>query len=66
MERTAILAHRKGEDHSYLTTIAIAFAIAICVISISLRILARKRHNIALGADDATIVVGAVQFPQIF
>lgn len=48
------------DDKSYLTTIAIAFAVAITCIAVSLRYLARRLHKIALGADDGFMAVGAV------
>ena len=49
-----------SDDKSYLTTIAIVFAVSITFIAISLRFLARKLHKIPLGADDYLMVVGAV------
>ena len=49
-----------SDDRSYLTTIAIAFAVSITCIAISLRFLAKKLHKIAFGADDYVMVVGAV------
>lgn len=49
-----------SDDNSYLTTIAIVFAVSITFIAISLRFLARKLHSIPLGADDYLMVVGAV------
>ena len=51
-----------GPDKSYLTTIAIVFAIAITCIAVILRLLARKLNKIPLGADDYCVLVGAVSF----
>ena len=48
------------DDKSYLTKIAIGFSIAITCIAVALRVLARKLHKIAIGADDYAIIVGAV------
>ena len=51
-----------GPDKSYLTTIAIVFAIAITCIAVILRRVARKLNKIPLGADDYCLFVGAVSF----
>lgn len=51
-----------SENRSYLTSIAIGFAISITCIAIILRLLARKVQKLALGADDYVIIVGAVGF----
>lgn len=48
------------DDKSYRTTIAIAFAISITCIALTLRFLARKLNKIALGADDYFMLAGAV------
>ncbi|KAL9119624.1 MAG: hypothetical protein Q9187_003824 [Circinaria calcarea] len=47
------------DDRSYLTVIAFAFCIAITVIAVSLRLLARKLHKIPLGPDDYFVALGA-------
>ena len=51
-----------GLDKSYLTTIAIGFAVAITCIVVILRLLAKKLNNIPLDADDHCLFVGAVNF----
>lgn len=48
------------ENTSYLTTIAVGFAIPITVIAVVLRLLARKVQKLYIGADDYVIIVGAV------
>ena len=48
------------DDKSYLTTIAVAFAVAITAVAVILRFWARSLHKVAIGADDYFIVVGAV------
>lgn len=48
------------DDKSYLTTIAVAFAIAITAVAVILRFWVRSLHKVAIGADDYFIVVGAV------
>ena len=48
------------DDKSYLTTIAIIFAVSLTCLAVSLRFLARKLNKIPLGADDYVMVVGAV------
>lgn len=53
------------DDKSYLTSIAIGFSIAITVIAVSLRLLARKLHKIPIGADDYAIIVGAVDLQPL-
>ena len=53
------------DDKSYLTSIAIGFSIAITVIAVSLRLLARKLHKIPIGADDYAIIVGAVDLQRL-
>ena len=50
----------QSDDKSYLTTIAIAFAVSITCIALSLRFLAKKFQNISVGLDDYFMVVGAV------
>lgn len=52
-----------SENHSYLTSIAVGFAIAITCIALFLRLLARKIQKLPLGADDYVIIVGAVSLP---
>ena len=49
------------DNKSYLTSIAIGFAIALPCIGVGLRFLARINYNIPLGWDDYTMVVGAVR-----
>ena len=53
------------DDKSYLTSIAIGFSIAITVVAVSLRLLARKLHKIPIGADDYAIIVGAVDLQRL-
>lgn len=48
-----------GADKSYLTTIAIAFTVAITFIAVTLRLTARKLHRIPLGVDDYLLLLGA-------
>ncbi|KAL9117370.1 MAG: hypothetical protein Q9187_006091, partial [Circinaria calcarea] len=48
------------ENNSYLTAIAVGFAIPITVIAVVLRLLARKVQKLYLGADDYVIIVGAI------
>lgn len=48
------------DDKSYLTTIAVAFAVAMTAAAVILRFWARLLHKVAIGADDYFIVVGAV------
>lgn len=48
------------DDHSYLTTIAIGFGIALPVVAVVLRLYARKINNLRLGPDDYMIIVAAV------
>lgn len=58
-----IIINMTPENHSYLTSIAVGFAIAITCIAIFLRLLARKVQKLPLGADDYVIIVGAVSLP---
>lgn len=44
-----------SQDNSYLTTIAIGFAVAITFIAVILRLLARRLTKLPMGADDYTI-----------
>ena len=48
------------DDKSYLTSVAIGFAIALPCIGVGLRFLARIHYQISLGWDDWTMVLGAV------
>lgn len=50
-----------SEDTSYLTTTAIVIAILITGLAILLRFLARTIKKISFGADDYTMVGGAVR-----
>ncbi len=50
------------EDNSYRVMVAVGFSIGITVIAIILRLLARKIQHVSLGADDFTVVAGAVGF----
>ena len=47
-------------DHSGLTKVAIAFGIALPVVAVILRLLARRITGLKLGADDYMIIVAAV------
>lgn len=48
------------DDRSYLTTIAIAFAVSITCTALSLRFLAKKLQKITFGVDDYVMMMGAV------
>lgn len=48
------------DNRSYLTTIAISFAVTISCVAIFLRLLARKVQRLPILADDYTIIAGAV------
>ena len=48
------------DDKSHLTTIAVAFAVAITVVAAMLRFWARWLHKVAIGADDYFIIMGSV------
>lgn len=48
------------EDKSYLTTIAIIFALSLTCVAVTLRFIARKLNKIPFGADDYVMAVGAV------
>ncbi|KAL9582654.1 MAG: hypothetical protein Q9212_003176 [Teloschistes hypoglaucus] len=48
------------DNNSYRLYIAVGFAIGITCVSIVLRLLARRVQKVSLGADDYTIIVGAI------
>lgn len=54
------------DDNSYRVMVAVGFSIGITVIAIILRLLARKIQHVPLGADDFTVVAGAVGFDLRF
>ena len=49
-------------DHSGFTKVAIGFGIALPVVAVALRLLARRITGLKLGADDYMIIVAAVRF----
>ena len=50
------------ENHSSRTTVAIGFGIALPVIAVSLRLLARSLRDLRFGSDDYMAVVAAVSY----
>jgi hypothetical protein len=51
------------DNHSYKTTIAVGFGIALPVIAIPLRLWARRLQGLQLKGDDYAIIIAAVRLP---
>ena len=47
-------------NNSYRTTVAVCFGVALPVVSVSFRLIARRKRGLSLAADDYMIVFAAV------